>query len=90
MKSEEIKKCAFYLFDDAKNQFTMKSWYGFHPSVEEQTVLEIDSLPFLKLATTRKPIFIQDPVAEIELNSLNTSENESTVVLNKYRFTRGG
>jgi GAF domain-containing protein len=76
-----IKKCAFYLFDDAKNQFTMKSWYGFHPSVEEQTVLEIDSLPFLKLATTRKPIFIQDPVAEIELNSLNTSENESTVVL---------
>jgi len=31
-----IKKCAFYLFDDAKNQFTMKSWYGFHPSVESK------------------------------------------------------
>ncbi|MHC1740845.1 MAG: GAF domain-containing protein [Anaerolineaceae bacterium] len=76
-----IDQCAFYLFDSSSKLFTMKSWYGFHPSLSEQTISEIDSLPFLKLVTTHEPIFIFNAEEEIALTSLNDNEKERSIVL---------
>jgi serine phosphatase RsbU (regulator of sigma subunit)/putative methionine-R-sulfoxide reductase with GAF domain len=76
-----IDKCAFYLLDTTKELFTMKSWYGFHPSEEEQKVEISNSVPYLKLITTREPVFVLDPKVEIALPSLNTTDTNGIVVL---------
>ena len=76
-----IDKCAFYLFDSIHSSYELKTWYGFHPSQEERVVTEEEAIPFLKLQTTRAPVFILDPVSELKLPSLQHSEVENTVVM---------
>jgi serine phosphatase RsbU (regulator of sigma subunit)/putative methionine-R-sulfoxide reductase with GAF domain len=76
-----IDKCAIYLFDEEKNLFSMKSWYGFHPTAGEQSISEIDSLPFLKLVTLREPVYILDAEIEPDFLSLKELDNLSTLVL---------
>lgn len=76
-----IDQCAIYLYNSVRCSFDLKSWYGFHPSVEEQSTLESDALPFLKLQATRAPVFVIDPINELKLPSLKHSESENTVVL---------
>jgi len=76
-----IDQCALYLFDSNTSQFTMKSWYGFHPEEKETNVSELDSLHFLKLVTTQEPIYLTNPAEEIGLASLVIGEGERTMVL---------
>lgn len=76
-----IDKCAFFQLDSQKSTFIMKSWYGFHPTDVEKSISEIDSLPFLKLITTRQPVYLTDQQTEVDFPSLQSNENSYTNIL---------
>jgi GAF domain-containing protein len=76
-----IDQCCFYLYDQSKSTFEMRSWYGFHPSEEELSIQEFDAIPILKLITTQSPVFVADPAEELKLNSIEFTPKQHTVVL---------
>ena len=76
-----IDQCGFYIYDQIHHCFELKSWYGFHPEGDELSIQELDAIPFLKLITTQKPVFVGDPVEEIKLKSFEFIPRQHTVIL---------
>jgi serine phosphatase RsbU (regulator of sigma subunit)/putative methionine-R-sulfoxide reductase with GAF domain len=76
-----IDQCGFYLYDQIRHSFELRSWYGFHPEEDERSVQELDGIPFLKLITSQEPVFVVDPVEEIKLKSFEFIPKQHTVIL---------
>ena len=76
-----IDQCGFYIYDQVHHSFELKSWYGFRPEDDELSIQELDAIPFLKLITSQKPVFVDDPVEEIKLKSFEFIPRQHTVIL---------
>ena len=76
-----INQCAFFVRNEEKECFTMKTWYGFHPGEKETDFREDEQVAFLRLMATRSPVFIKDPQQELGLTTLTRSDEHGTLVM---------
>jgi len=76
-----VKKCAFFSWDENRLIFEMKSQFGLEtPGIEDLTMGP--EVPVVqRLLSTRAPVFIQDPVKELNLDGMTLPKTESTVVI---------
>lgn len=74
-----INKCAFYIWDEYENHFSLKSEYGFHPPLNP--ILDKNIPAVFQLNQTKKTIFIQDPMADLFINNPFQIEDIGTLVL---------
>ncbi len=76
-----IKKCAFFTWDENLLSFFMKSHYGLETPGLDNLVLGPDVPVIQRLISTRMPVYIEDPIQELNLESLVLPKAESTLVI---------
>ncbi|MFZ3080037.1 MAG: GAF domain-containing protein [Bellilinea sp.] len=76
-----IKKCAFFTWDENLLSFFMKSQYGLETPALENWVLGADIPVVEQMISTRLPVFVEDPIHELNLESLVLPKAGSTVVM---------
>ncbi len=76
-----IDQCAIFLLGNDKETFELKNWYGFDPGDDAVAVRDSDSIALLKLHATLTPVFINDLVQELGINTLTFTPGSSTMVL---------
>lgn len=75
-----VEKCAFYLREESLESFKLHSCYGFDLQSDER--LFSDEIPaFARLLTDNQAVFIDDPVAELNLPAADVSHDRGTLVL---------
>lgn len=76
-----VKKCAAFLWEDYRGGYELKAWYGLKEP-PANTLYKEDDLPALaRLRETLTPVFIEDPVRELQLTSSDPSNVPHTLVL---------
>ena len=78
-----IKKCAFFVWDEHRQVFILKSQYGLDQDLVSGTELVFDcSLSVIaQLVATKEAVFIQDPFLEMNLGSADLPTRERTLVI---------
>ncbi len=76
-----VKKCGIYLWEESRQGFTLKSWYGFDPRRSSLTFDEHTVPAFARLRATQSTQFIQNAAAELNLPAANIWEDGTLVLL---------
>jgi phosphoserine phosphatase RsbU/P len=77
-----VKKCAIFLWEESRQAFVLKSWYGI--SVPSKSSLQFDehtTPAFARLRATQAPIYIENAAAELNLPTATVSANIGTLVI---------
>ena len=75
-----IKKCAFFTWDENLLALILKSHYGLETPGLENLILSSDIPVVQRLISTRLPVFIEDPLSELNLEDLVLPKPDGTVV----------
>lgn len=75
-----VKKCAFFLWDDPLSALFLKSHYGLETEGIDEIVFRQDIPVIQRLISTRQPVFLENPAAELQLDGISMPESNSTVV----------
>jgi serine phosphatase RsbU (regulator of sigma subunit) len=76
-----IKKCAFFTWDENLLALILKSQYGLDTPGLENLILASDIPVIQRMVSSRMPVFIEDPLNELNLQDLVLPKPDGTVVL---------
>lgn len=76
-----VRKCAFFLWDETISSFLLKSHYGLEAEGLDEVVFKQDIPVIQRLISTQKPVFIEDPSTELQLDGVTMPSRDSTVVI---------
>ena len=76
-----IKKCAFFTWDENLLALLLKSQYGLETPGLENLILGSDIPVVQRMISSRLPVFIDDPVSELNLEDLVLPKPDGTVLI---------
>ena len=76
-----VKQCGIFLWEDAREVFILKSWYGLHHPPSNKVFRPQDTIAFKNLRETLSPVFITNVQEEIHLPELALPDEQTTLVL---------
>ncbi len=76
-----VKKCGIYLWEENRQAFVLKSWYGLNPRRSSLAFDEHTVPAFARLRAAQSTLFIQDATAELNLPHAGLSEGGTLVLM---------
>ncbi len=76
-----VKHCALFAWNEARQEFNLKSHYGLDLPLKIDLTLGSDVPAMQQLLTTRTAVFVDDALHDLQIPAAAVSENNGTLVL---------
>ncbi|MCJ7624526.1 MAG: SpoIIE family protein phosphatase, partial [Anaerolineaceae bacterium] len=76
-----VKLSAILLWEDEREAFILKDWYGLDNKPKKTIFLENETPALARLLTTQSTIYIEDPVQELNISADDIPEDTDMVVM---------
>ncbi len=69
-----VKKCAFLLWEDSRQLFELKAWYGFEPGPDGSRTYSLHLPALAHLTSSRTLQYLDDPVVELSMPEMQIKQ----------------
>ncbi len=76
-----VKKCAFFIWDENREEFFLQSYYGIQIEASALPLFDLTAPAFARLVDSRETLFIQNPSEELHLAQAGLDGESNTLVM---------